>query len=75
MKRATRCARMVSSRLKVPRRLVSNTGCGAKMLRSTCDSAAKCTTASGFTVVEDAAQSFEIADIGLEEAVARILGH
>ena len=75
MKRSTRCARMLSSKLNVPRRLVSNTGCGAKILRSTWDSAAKCTTASGFTSAKMRRKPSRFAEIRLNEAIVRVIGH
>ena len=65
------CSRAASSSVKVPLKLVRTTGSGERMLRSTCDSAAKCTMASGRSSATSALTSAGVADIAVHEAVAR----
>ena len=50
----------------------ATTGSGERMLRSTCDSAAKCTMASGRSSPTRRVDHFRIADIALHEAVALV---
>ena len=74
-KRAVPCLLAASSSVNVPCRLVRITGSGERMLRSTCDSAAKCTMASGFSSVRSESTSPRVADIALHEPVARVSIH
>ena len=66
-------ARRIEQASPVPRTLVSMALSGDRMLRSTCDSAAKCTTASKPALVDGIVDKrLLVADVAVHEFVPRV---
>ena len=75
MNRPTALARMLSNKLKVPRRLVSNTGCRREDAAIHMRFGREVDYRIGLGFLEDPAQPILIAQIGLVKPIARIIGH